>query len=77
MKPQDRTEKTSYSTYILGKDDYEVNPYVRCIQVKEVKLKGVGYEIVYSVPLEFLDEFNLNDLPEGWELRIVRKTDLT
>lgn len=77
MKLPDPTEKTSYQTYILGKDDYEVNPYARCIRVKEVRPTGVGYEIIYSVPLELLDGFDLNDLPEGWELKIVRKTDLT
>jgi len=45
-----------YSTYILGKDDYEINPLVKAIRVTDVKPTGVGYEITCRGPLDLMLE---------------------
>ena len=48
-----------YKTYAIGKDDYELNPYVRSIRVNTVECDSVGYVITYSIPVDLLPE------PEG------------
>ena len=45
-----------YATYILGKDDCKIDPYIKSksIRVTQVTDTGVGYEITFKIPLDIL-----------------------
>jgi hypothetical protein len=53
----------SYSTYIVGADDFTVDPFLDKIVCTGGENSKTGYLITYSVPLPLLGKF-IEDLPD-------------
>lgn len=62
----------SYSTYVVGADDFTVDPFLDKIVCTGGEKHETGYLITYSVPLPLLGKF-VEDLPDDLLEKLIFK----
>jgi len=66
-----------YTTFIMGKDNYEIAPFAESIRATEIEHTGMGYEITYRIPAAMVPHFmaELTDEEKiNFKFRLVAKS---